>query len=306
MRFRPFLKIGPLGDSAAGPWVATEKIHGANFVIAADPERIWFGKRKDWLADDAAFFGWQLIAGELAAHARAAADALAAPQVVLYGELFGGGYPHPEVAPVAGLSPVQTGVWYAPDLRWHVFDVLVARDDDDDGELLAFSDVEALAAGAGIATAPVVARGRHAELDRIVIAAPTVIPAALGLPPLAGNLREGIVLKPDRAGPAAARPIIKRKLPDFDDARFDAGETWSPGHLTIDELIRWGERLVNPARVASARSKVGTDRAAIIDEIVLDVAIDLATVFAAACRGLGPDDEAAIHAAVRAAADTAT
>ena len=184
-----------------------------------------------------------------------------------------------------------------------MFDVLVATDDADDGELLAHGDVEALAAAAGLWTPPVLGRGRLGELDRIAIAAPTEVPVQLGLPPIAANLREGFVAKPDRRLPYGARPIVKRKLPDFDDARFDAGAAWDPGHLGVAELVTWAQRLVNPARIASARSKVGTDRAAIVDEIVLDVAVDLETVFAAAWRDLGAAGEAEVLTAVRVAAD---
>ena len=281
--------------------MATEKIHGANFVVGVAGETVQFGKRKGWLAPDEAFFGWQLLAPELAARCRALATE--APQVVCYGELYGGDYPHPDVPALAGLAPIQTGVWYAPDVRWLLFDILLATDDADAGELLAFADVEALAARADLATAPVLGRGRLADLERTIpIAAPTEVPARLGLPALANNLREGYVLKPDRRMPADGRPIVKRKLPDFDDTRFDDGPGWHPGHLSRSELVAWARRLVNPARVASARSKVGTDPAAIVDEIVLDVAIDLATVFADAWRDLGPDGEAAVLAEVRDAA----
>jgi len=296
VRFRSYPKIGGTA-SGAGTWVATEKIHGANFVVGLAGDAVQFGKRKDWLTPDAPFFGWQLLAPELAALARPLARL--APQVVLYGELFGGRYPHADVAAVTGLAPIQTGVWYAPDVRWLMFDILVARDDTDDGELLAFAEVEALAGEAGLMTAPALARGKLAELERLAVSAPTAVPAALGLPPLPDNLREGYVLKPDRRLPAAARPIVKRKLADFDDARFDEGPGWHPGHLSRDELIAWARRLVNPARLASARSKVGTDPAAIVDEVVLDVAVDLSTVFADAWRDLGADGEAAVLAAVR-------
>jgi len=303
VKFRSYPRIGGNADSMGGPWVATEKLHGANVVIGVERDAVAFGKRKEWLAPDAAFFGWQLIAPELAERAREVARAIGAPQVVLYGELFGGGYPHPDVPPIAGLSPVQTGVWYAPDLRWAMFDALVATGDDDAGELLAFAEVEALAVAAGLLVPPVLGRGRRDELDRIAIAAPTEVPARLGLPPIAANLREGFVMKPDRRVAPDARPILKRKLPDFDDARFDAAEGWAPGHLTVAELIGWAQRLVNPARIASARSKVGMDRAAIVDEIVLDVAVDLELVFPAAWRALGADGEATVLAAVREAAE---
>ncbi|MBA2540072.1 MAG: RNA ligase, partial [Deltaproteobacteria bacterium] len=280
MRFRAYPKIGNATDKAGGLWVATEKLHGANFVIGVAGEVVRFGKRKDWLAPDASFFGWQLIAPELADRARCIARALDAPQVVCFGELFGGAYPHPDVPSAPGLSAVQTGVWYAPDLRWAMFDLLVATGDDDDGELIAFVEVEELAGAAGLTTAPVIGRGRRDDLDRLEVTGPTELPARFGLPAIANNLREGYVLKPDRRMRNGERPILKRKLADFDDARFDEAAAWDPEHLAIDQLIAWAERLTNPARIASARSKVGTDRAAIIDEAVLDVLVDLETVFA--------------------------
>lgn len=303
MRFRTYPKIGGSADKAGGAWVATEKLHGANFLVAIEGDAVRFGKRKDWLAPDAAFFGWQLVAPELAERARELARRAGAAQVVCYGELLGGAYPHPDVPAVPGLGAVQTGVWYAPELRWVMFDVLVAADDADDGELLAFAEVEALAAEAGVLVAPVLGRGRRDELERLEVAAPTELPARLGLPPIPGNQREGYVLKPDRRMAAGERPHLKRKLPDFDDARFDEATAWDPGHLDERELVAWARRLVNPARVASARSKVGAERAAIVDEIVLDVAVDLETVFAAAWRSLGPDGEARVLAAVRDAAE---
>lgn len=299
MRFRSYPKIGGSADKIGGPWIATEKLHGANFVVGVANDEVRFGKRKEWLAPEASFFGWQLIAAELADRARVLAREVAAPQVICYGELFGGAYPHPEVEAVPGLSAVQTGIWYCPELRWAMFDLLVARDDEDPGELIAFSELEPMADAAGIAMAPVLGRGRRDELDRIEVSAPTAMPARFGLPELANNRREGFVLKPDKRMTAGERPILKRKLPDFDDARFDEASSWDPGHLDLEQLLAWTKRLVNPARMASARSKVGSDRAAIVDEVVLDVLVDLETVFAAAWRSLSPDDEARLQATIR-------
>lgn len=299
MRHRSYPKIGGTADAAAGTWVATEKIHGANFQLAIANEVVRFGKRKAWLEPGEAFFGWQLIAPALAERARPLGKL--GPQVVLYGELFGGGYPHPDVLAVPGLSPIQTGVWYAPDLQWAMFDILVATSDDDDGEMLAFAEIEELARDAELLTAPVLARGKRGDLDRVPVSAITAMPALLGLPPIADNRREGYVLKPDRRM-GSERPIVKRKLPDFDDAKFDEAVSWDPGHLDLEQLLAWAVRLANPARVASARSKVGEDRAQIVDEIVLDVLADLELVFAAAWRSLGEAGETRILDAVREAA----
>lgn len=300
MRHRSYPKIGGTADAAGGTWVATEKIHGANFVIAVEHGVVRFGKRKAWLEPADVFFGWQLIAPGLADRVRTLGTL--APQVVCYGELFGGGYPHPDVPAIPGLTAIQTGVWYAPDLRWAMFDILVATGDDDEGEMLPFAETEQLARDAELLAAPVLARGKRGELDRVPVSAPTAMPALLGLPSIADNRREGYVLKPDRRMAGSARPIIKRKLPDFDDARFDEATSWDPGHLDLDQLTAWALRLVNPARVASARSKVGVDRAQLLDEIVLDVVADLELVFAAAWRSLGEAGETRVLDAVRGAA----
>lgn len=303
MRFRPFPKIptyrGAPPRSMGGPWVALEKLHGAHLIVASDGEAIRVGKRKAWLADDEPFFGWQLVAAELAAGVRALAARAAAKQVVVYGELIGGGYPHPEVAPVPGLSPVQTGIWYTPALAWVPFDVLVAGGDDDDGELLAHREVEELAEAAGLRTPPRLAAGTRTELERTPVRFPTSVPAWFELPPLADNLAEGIVLKPDARVLPGERPVIKRKLPEFDDERFREAEAWTPGHLGEADLLSWVERMVQPARLASARSKVGTDPAAIIDEVALDVAIDLGLAFRDSWERLPADAQERVLARAR-------
>ncbi len=303
MRFRMFPKI-PTHRAAppramGGPWVALEKLHGGQLVVACDGDAVHVGKRKAWLAAGEPFFGWQLIAGELAAGVRAIARQAAARQAVLFGELIGGGYPHPEVAAVPGLTPVQTGIWYTPALAWVAFDALVAAGDDDEGELLAHRELEELAGAAGVRTAPRLARGTRAELERVEVRFPTRVPAWFGLPPLADNLAEGVVLKPDARCAPEGRPVIKRKLPEFDDERYREAEGWDPGHLGEDDLLAWIERLVQPARLASARSKVGADPAAIVDEVALDVAIDLGLAFSGAWERLPPDAQERVLARAR-------
>jgi hypothetical protein len=53
---------------------------------------------------------------------------------------------------------------------------------------------------------------------------------------------------------------------------------------------------VNPARVASARSKVGDgDPVALRDEITLDVLVDLESAFPSAIRALSPAEEDALR-----------
>lgn len=308
MRHRAYGKVagsGPAPEAAVGgTWVALEKVHGAQLQVAVGGGEVRFGKRKAWLADDDPFFGWQLVRAELADAARAVAAAVGAPVVVLYGELFGGAYPHPDVPAAPGLQAVQTGVWYAPDLRWAVFDVLVAAGEDDDGELLAFGEVAEAAAAAGLLVPPVVRRGRRPEVEAVSERFETRVPALLGLPPIAGNLAEGLVLRPDARGRPGARPAHKRKIAEFDEGRFDEAEAWDPGaRPSAEDLAAWATRLTNRARVDSAASKVGRhDPEAVLVEVELDVLVDLAEAFPLAADTPTPEVEAAIRAAIRAAA----
>ncbi|MFZ6184643.1 RNA ligase family protein [Nannocystis pusilla] len=309
MRHRYYGKIAgpgePLGLVPGGPWVALEKIHGAQMQIAVAGEQVRFGKRKAWLADDDPFFGWQLVRAGLSETAQAAARRLGAPLVVFYGELFGGGYPHPEVAPVPGLQPVQTGIWYAPELRWAAFDALVAAGEDDEGELLGWSELAELARETGMLVPPVVRVGPRPHVEAAPTRAPTRVPGLLGLPALADNFAEGLVVRPDARARPGTRPTYKRKIAEFDEQRFQDSEAWDPSQRPDRAaLVAWAERLTNPARVASAASKWGRhDRQAIVDEVELDVLIDLTAAFPAALQAPDEADEAAIRAAVRAAAE---
>jgi len=293
-------KIGSraVGETTpAGTWVATEKIHGAQLTIGCNETGVRIGKRKAWLAPEEPFFGWQLLRFDLETGAQQIRAALGVSEIRLFGELFGGAYPHPAVAPRPGASAVQTGVWYAPDLRFAVFDLIVGD------TFLAHRDVERLATRVGFLIVPLLGRGPRADLESLPVQFPSRVPAILGLPPIANNFAEGFVLKPDTAMPLDARPIVKRKIPAFDEARFDESAPWDPmARIDASALAAWAERLVNQARLASARSKVGEDRQAVLDEVILDVMIDLEAAFPHAMRQLDESAEEQLRTQARAAA----
>ena len=276
-------------------------------VLACAGEQLGFGKRKAWLTHDEPFFGWQLVRAPLTAAIEAARRRLAAHTVVLYGELYGGSYPHPDVPAVPGLMPVQTGIWYAPDLRYAVFDVLVAGGDEDEGEFLAHREVVQLATEIGLDTPPVLLSGPRAAVEMVPVRYPTRMPGRLGLPELAGNLAEGVVSKADARARPATRVVYKRKIREFDEQRFSECEAWdSSQRLGLAELVAHGRRMVNPPRIASAVSKWGqTGREVLLDEISLDVMVDLAAAFPTAVAALSAGDEEALRAAVLAAAEVA-
>lgn len=277
-----------------------EKLHGAQLVVGCDGKKTRIGKRKAWLEEDEPFFGWQLLRAELAAAARGVHAGLgSAGAVRIYGELLGGAYPHPTVSPTPGMSAVQTGIWYSPNLHFAVFDIIVETQAGDHVEFLAHTDVERLAGAHGLFVVPLVGRGPRSVVDDLPVRAPTRVPASFGLPIIEGNVAEGLVLKPDVRAAPNDRFVIKRKIAEFDDARFDDATPFrAEVVLGVDELLAHAVRLVNDARVASARSKVGTALAAVREEIVLDVLVDLEAAFPVAFRALTADQEAQLRAEI--------
>lgn len=304
LEHQPYPKIERSADDRfdryRGEWVATEKIHGANLVVATDGVTIRVGKRKAWLADDEPFFGWQLLRGELFHGAATVHRRWGAAGVVwIYGELFGGQYPHPDVAALPGLTAVQTGVWYAPSLVFAAFDILV---EPSEGESVFLSHDEStfLAREAGWWAASLLARGRYAEVSATPTRFPTRVPSRLGLPALPNNFAEGIVLKAAASMSPSQRPAVKRKIAEFEEARFDDSHAFDPHVLvTAAQLLDVAIDLMNGARIASARSKVGTAPELVLDEAVLDAWIDLEAALPTAVAALRPVDEAQIQRAMR-------
>ncbi|MEV0397460.1 RNA ligase family protein [Polymorphospora rubra] len=303
----PYPKIGTISArDAAGPWIAAEKIHGAQLVVATDGRTTRVGKRKAWLRDGDPFFGWQLLRDRLVAAAHAALPGPGAA-VRLYGELYGGAYPHPDVPPAPGVTAVQTGIWYSPDLRFALFDILVQNADDEEGTYLPFAQVREVAAVAGLDVVPLLGRGRRQDLDTVPTRFVTTIPDSLGLPPLPGNLAEGVVLRADRTLPPGKRSIVKHKIAEFDEQRFDDSRPFdASAPLTLTDLFAIAGRMANPIRLASARSKVGVNQAAIADEAVLDVLIDLTNAFPTAMAQLDHTADSALQKHVRHAIRIAT
>jgi len=135
------------GLTGRTPFVVTEKVHGANFVLVVDivqglnnsggcaaPPRVRFAKRSAILGAGEDFYGVRTYdRGRLAAALAASAEGIfrglprnseELVQVAVHGELFGGFYPGVSPA-TAACNAVQTGVWYSDRLAFIAFDVAV-------------------------------------------------------------------------------------------------------------------------------------------------------------------------------------
>ncbi|UQA59107.1 RNA ligase family protein [Polyangium aurulentum] len=329
--FPPYEKIAEslgawLGDdeaahraSSRAEWIVTEKIHGANFCFVTDGREVRCAKRKAFLADDEDFFGHRALqaryaSGVLEVLARAKERAKGAAYVFVYGELFGGGYPHPDVPPVPGVEPVQTGCWYSPGIEFCAFDVGVLGEGEKERVYLDQADAALVCEEAGIPFARPLFRGGYEEAFAYPIGFETTIPARLGLPSLGpSNKAEGVVLKPARAivvprRPGVLRPVIKRKIAEFsEDERFHEAEKWHERPASSASALEWlkqeASALVNENRLYAAVSKIGPtrpeDKARLGEVLALvreDIEGELAARHGEGMRGLSAGEARALAA----------
>lgn len=288
-------------------WVVTEKVHGANFVVMVGPGGVRFAKRKAPLRPGENFFGHLALVDELTEAGQSLWAALQGPkveQVAVYGELFGGHYPHKDVAPVPGVQAIQTGVWYCPEVRFCAFDIAVTVGGD--RSYLDYERTLALAADAGLFAAAPLAVGTLQEAMELPVEFDTTVPDALGLPAIVPNPAEGLVIKTvepivvqTRKGPM--RPVFKRKRASFaEDARFHGAQKWEvpqPGLTYAVDLLEWELTVrINANRVAAVASKHGRPSSdkeleALAQAVVEDAWDDAATHRARAAAGLSREEK---------------
>jgi Rnl2 family RNA ligase len=264
---------GWLGDDEAAfralksvPWVVTEKIHGSNLCLASDGQQVRVGKRKEWLSPTEDFFEHQRATDPLHEGLRALASSYGA-RTFVYGELFGGAYPHPDVPAVPGLLPVQTGVYSSPRIEFLAFDLAVL-DAGGKRTWVPHEEAHEKLQQFGIPTVPALMRGSYTEVIAYPLGADSGIPGLLGLPalPAGSNTAEGVVLAPERPVKVRGRsefirPVLKRKTAAFEeDARYHQAKPWARAPRVegaFEALCAEASELNCEPRLNAAISKVG-------------------------------------------------
>lgn len=202
---------------SGGEWVVTEKIHGSNFSLWDDGQDFNMGKRSGFIKDGN-FYNAHTKIVEFQKYTKDVWSILSEKfndikDIALFGELYGGHYPHPDVENTSHIKAVQSGVYYRPDLAFYGFDMMV------NGELTSDNLMREYLEEANVPHAKVLFRGSFEEAIKFDNIFQTLIPQSLGLPAIEGNNAEGVVIKP--VHPAffgnGSRVILKSRNPTFDD-----------------------------------------------------------------------------------------
>ncbi|ORC88907.1 putative REL2 [Trypanosoma theileri] len=230
-------------------WIATEKVHGANFgIYSIEGEKmIRYAKRSGIMPPTEHFFGYHILIPQLQQYITLVRDMLCEKlqkkvhTVLLNGELFGGKYDHPSLPKtrktvmVAGkprtISAVQTDSFpqYSPDLHFYAFDIKYKEDSDSEYMTLIFDEAtEIFQKVPGLLYARAIIRGPMSkvaafDVENFVTTIPPLV--GMGNYPLKGNWAEGLVVKHVNRGKPGFDPkgltILKFKCTAFQEISTD-------------------------------------------------------------------------------------
>lgn len=171
-------------------WSVTEKVHGSNFSIWFDGIEFKYAKRSGFIKKGTNFYNHIRIVPSILPKIRKIWDSLEGiSELVVYGELFGGTYPHPEVETVNNAKKIQKGLFYSPDNHFYAFDIMI------DGQYVSVDEFEMLCKKVALLHAKTLFKGSFDQCLKYPNDFLTKIPELFNLPEITGNICEGVVLK---------------------------------------------------------------------------------------------------------------
>ena len=223
-------------------YCVTEKIHGTNTQIAyyPDEDKFVYGTRERELPHDEKCYNAQEIFDELQASVKVVHEIMRnsgsypnLTSVILFGELYGGAYPHTDVEKDKHAIKVQKGVYYSQHNQWRAFDIAYTVSTDDYLHFVVGHDFFDICEVAYIDTVPLLAITD--SLDEALqwrSDCESVVSTLNDLPKIEGNIMEGVVIKPwqnDRWF-GCHRVILKNKNDKFK-------ERWREKKIDIQEEV---------------------------------------------------------------------
>lgn len=204
------IRIQGFGDEV---FIVQEKVHGANFSFFTDGKEIRIAKRTAFIGEEEKFFNARQVLERYREKVIKAFGKVKdlypdVETVVIYGELFGGGYKHKDVEPVQDAIQVQKGIEYAPHNEFYAFDIKLNGTTYLDTEI-----INGIFEETGFFYARTLFQGTLEEALDFPNTFDSKIPAWLGLPEMEHNKCEGTIVKTlkTRYFGNGSRVILKNK-----------------------------------------------------------------------------------------------
>lgn len=257
--------------------VCTVKIDGSNFQVGVDEnDNVWFGSRNREIQPNEDFQNWQrpIERMNVVSKIRQIKAELGAKTVLIYGELCGGLYRHPEVAVVKDAVRIQGRIDYSPDNQWIVFDALV------DDKYMNQLQLQELCKRYELPFVGIKFIGTLDECLKFPCEFNDTTGHDLwGLPIIENNTAEGVVIKSveDVRLPNGSRVIVKNKTPKYKERIRETKKNSQPGVNELEaEWLAKFEEYFTESRVYSVVSKLGNkfDFGTLMKGFVHDVITD--------------------------------
>lgn len=176
-------------------YVVQEKVHGANLSFITDGQNIISAKRVELINDNEQFFNSQQVQNKykdkILALFTEVSEQFNAKTLTIFGEIFGGGYPHKDIPKDDNAKLVQRGIYYCPINDFFAFDILL-----DNNQYLDVENVSELFEKHGFVYAKTLFKGSLKDCLLFSNDFKTTIPKEYGLPQIDGNICEGVVIRP--------------------------------------------------------------------------------------------------------------
>ena len=248
-------------------YVVQEKVHGSNTSFLCDGTDVQFAKRNSILTETDRFYDYPKL---LAAYRdrvvklfeRVKRRYPGVAQIQVFGEMFGGRYPHDDVKARPDLPLIQKGVFYAPGHEFYGFDIYLFERGK--SRFLPVDEINELFESEGIFYAKTLFRGTLAECLKHPNAFPSKIAGWLGLPAIEDNICEGVVIRPVETKYLrnGSRVLIKSKNERFAEKKSVKKKSKSstgtvPFSEALKSLVTEVEAYVTENRLANVVSHIG-------------------------------------------------
>ena len=179
-------------------FVVQEKVHGSNFCFVTDGTTVSAGKRTGFIEPDEKFYDYEELLEAYKQRVTTLFSAVKAKYpdtqtLSVFGEMFGGKYPHPEVKNDKHTMLIQKGVYYCPQHEFYAFDLYV--NSLETGYFLSVDEANTLFEQGGFFYAKSLFRGSFDDCLQYPNEFPSQISLWLGLPPVDDNICEGVVIR---------------------------------------------------------------------------------------------------------------
>lgn len=238
-------------------FIVQEKVHGANFSVWYDGKEFKYAKRSGFLKGDN-FFNYPRATEDIKPKVEKMYSLIKEEYgtldvLVIYGELCGGHYKHPDVEQV-NTKMVQKGIQYCPDVMFYAFDMKI------DGAFQSIDFCNDFFEKVDLFHAKTLFTGSFDECLMYSNKFQTTIPKELGLPEIEDNICEGVVIKPNEPMYLndGSRVVLKNKNEKWTE-KEKVKVKKEPIKLNEEEQKVLEEMLsyVNENRLRNVLSKVG-------------------------------------------------